>query len=89
VTEDDSYSAVADAQLDEIEAGVDPDLYNAILETCHLIFALPDVAQSRSSAIQTDQGIRFRIPVRGHWPYKVFWSRPEDAPRVEAVFPHP
>ena len=64
-------------------------LYNVILETCQLIFALPDVAQSRSSAIQTGQAIRFRIPVRGHWPYKVFWSRSEDGPLVEAIFPHP
>ena len=87
---DDSYSEIADAQLDELEAGTDPDLYNAVLETCELIFRLPLVAQSRSSAIMTAQGIRFRTPVDGHDPYdpyKVFWS--SEGPRIEAVFPHP
>ena len=84
---DDSYSEIADAQLDELEAGTDPDLCNAVLETCQLIFRLPLVAQSRSSAITTAQGIRFRTPVDGHDPYKVFWS--SEGPRIEAVFPHP
>jgi hypothetical protein len=31
--------------------------------------------------------VRFRLPVAGHPPYKVFWS--SEGPRVEAVFPHP
>lgn len=89
MTEDDSYSDVADAQLDELELGTDPDLYNAVLETCELVFRLPDRAQSQSSAITTDEGIRFRLAVPDHYPYKVFWSRPEHGPRFEAIFPHP
>lgn len=81
------YSEVAWGQLDALEAGLDPDLYNAVLDACELIFRMPDQAQARSTAITTQQGIRFRLPVAGHPPYKVFWS--SDGPRVEAVFPHP
>ena len=38
-------------------------------------------------AITTADGIRMRLPVIGHPPYKVFWST--DGPRIEAIFPHP
>ncbi len=82
-----SCSAVADAQLDELEASTDADLYNAVLDTTELIFRLPVQAQSLSTAITTADGIRMRLPVIGHPPYKVFWSA--DGPRVEAIFPHP
>lgn len=82
-----SYSEVADRQLDDLEAGADPDLYNAVLDACELIFRLPDRAQALSTAIMTKDGIRLRLPVAGHPPYKVFWN--PDGPRVEAVFPHP
>ena len=80
------YSAVADAQLDELEAK-DTDLYDAVLAACELIFTAPSVAQSYSAAVTTGSGIVLRLPVAGHPPYKVFWT--SDAPRVEAVFPHP
>ncbi|AYE99565.1 hypothetical protein C0J29_31885 (plasmid) [Mycobacterium paragordonae] len=80
------YSQVADAQLDELEKGPDPDLYNSILDTIELIFRLPGQAQSLSTAITTSDGIRMRLPVIGHPPYKVFWST--DGPRIEAIFPH-
>jgi hypothetical protein len=82
-----SYSEVADKQLDALEHGPDPDLYNAVLDACELIFRLPERAQSMSSAITTQQGVRLRLPVAGFPPYKVFWT--PDGPRVEAVFPHP
>jgi hypothetical protein len=82
-----SYSEVADKQLDALEQGPDPDLYNAVLDACELIFRLPERAQSMSSAITTQQGVRLRLPVAGFPPYKVFWT--PDGPRVEAVFPHP
>jgi hypothetical protein len=82
-----SYSEIADEQLDEMEAGGDADLYNDILTLCHFIFSSPEQAQSMSTAITTKDGIRFRLAVPGHAPYKVFWS--SDGPRVEAVFPHP
>jgi hypothetical protein len=82
-----NFSAVADRQLDELEAGSDIDLYNAVLDTCDLIFRLPGHARGRSSAITTVDGILFRLPVRGHFPYKVFWSA--QGPRIEAIFPHP
>jgi hypothetical protein len=81
-----AYSEVADEQLTGLEAGPDADLYNAVLNACELIFRLPERAQSLSSAITTVQGIRFRMPVAGHWPYKVFWS--SEGPRIEAVFPY-
>lgn len=82
-----SYSEVADQQLDELEAGDDADLYNAVLDVCKLIFRFPGRAQSMASAIKTDQGIRMRLPVPGHSPYKVFWST--EGPRIEAIFPYP
>lgn len=82
-----AYSQVANKQLDSLEAGSDVDLYNAVLDACELIFRLPAQAQARSTAITTADGIRFRLSVAGHPPYKVFWSA--DGPRIEAVFPHP
>jgi len=83
----DSYSQVADEQLDALESGPDAELYNAVLDACDLVFRLPEVAQRNSTAVTTGQGIVFRLPVAGHSPYKVFWS--SAGPRVEAVFPHP
>lgn len=82
-----AYSQVANKQLDSLEAGSDADLYHAVLDACELIFRLPAQAQARSTAITTAEGIRLRLPVVGHPPYKVFWS--SDGPRIEAVFPHP
>lgn len=81
------YSAIADAQLDALQAGPDADLYNAVLDACELIFRLPGQAQSLSTAVRTNDGIRPRLPVAGHAPYKIFWS--SERPRIEAVFPHP
>ncbi|MCW2844934.1 MAG: hypothetical protein JWN22_2850 [Nocardioides sp.] len=86
---DGAYSEVADEQLDAWESGDDADLYNAALDACELIFSATGHAQARSSAIRTEEGIRFRLPIAGHPPYKVFWSGTEDGPRIEAVFPHP
>lgn len=88
-TFDGGYSAVADEQLDALEDGPDQDLYNATLDACELVFKAPAHAQAKSSAIRTAEGIRFRLPVVGHEPYKVFRSNTDDAPRIEAVFPHP
>jgi len=87
VSVDGAYSRVADKQLDSLEAGPDADLYNAVLDACELILRLPAKAQARSTTITTTEGIRFRLPVAGHPPYKVFWS--SEGPRSEAVFPHP
>lgn len=81
----DSYSAVADQQLDELEA-LNPDLYDAVLTTCESIFDHPERAQSVSRAITTEQGIRMVLSVPGFPDHKVFWST--DLPRVEAVFPY-
>jgi len=75
VSADGAYSQVADEQLDSLEAGPDVDLFNAVLDACEL------------TAIATAEGIRLRLPVAGHPPYKVFWS--SDGPRIEAVLPHP
>jgi hypothetical protein len=78
-------SEVANAQLDEIEHGDVPDLYDALLDVCEFVHAHPGQAQSRSSALTTSEGVRFRLAAPGHHPYKVFWS--SDGPRIEAVFP--
>ena len=87
MSDDDAYSQVADEQLDALEAGPDADLYDAVLDACELIFRLPSQAQARSTAITTADGVRLRLPVAGHPPYKVFWS--SEGPRIEAIFPHP
>jgi hypothetical protein len=81
------YSQVVDEQLDEIEQSGNLQLYNDIVTVCEFILDNPRSAQSRSSAITTKQGVRFRFAVPDHFPYKVFWS--SDGPRIEAVFPHP
>lgn len=80
------YSAVADQQLDELQAA-DPELYNDILTICELVFDHPSRAQAMSAAVRTPAGIVFRLAVPGRSPYKVFWS--SSGPRIEAVFPHP
>jgi hypothetical protein len=87
VSIDGDYSEVADAQLDALEQGPDVGLYNAVLDAIELIFRLPGQAQALSSAVTTGDGIRMRMPVPGHPPYKIFWSTA--GPRIEAVFPHP
>jgi hypothetical protein len=87
VTAEGDYSQVADAQLDALEAGSGLDLYEAVLDACELIVRAPGQAQALSTAITTKDGIRLRLPVAGHPPYKVFWSGEE--PRIEGVFPHP
>lgn len=81
----DSYSKIADQQLDELEA-LDPDLYDAVLTACESVFDHPQRAQSISRAITTQQGIRMILSAPGFPDYKVFWST--DLPRVEAVFPY-
>lgn len=86
---DGSYSSLAEQQIDALEAGPDADLFNAVLDACELIFRLPERAQALSTAITSEHGIRFRLPVAGFPPYKVFWSSSSEGPRVEAVFPHP
>ena len=85
--EDGSYSEVADAQLDELEAGADPELYDAVLAACALVFARPSLAQSSSSAIPTSDGVvlRLAVPERPDW--KVFWT--STGPRIEAVLRYP
>ncbi len=80
------HSEIADAQLDEIENGDDPELYDALLVVGEFVLANPVQAQARSSALTTLEGICFRVAVPGHHPYKVFWS--SDGPRIEAVFPY-
>jgi hypothetical protein len=87
VSVDGSYSEVADEQLDGLEKGDDIDLYNSVLDACELVFRAPDRARAMSTAITTREGIRLRLPVPGHPPYKVLWS--SEGPRIEAVFPHP
>ncbi len=82
-----AYSQIADTRLDELENSPDVDLFNAVLDAVELIFRAPGRAQGLSTAIATREGIRMRLPVAGHAPYKVFWSTA--GPRIEAIFPHP
>lgn len=89
-TTSDPFSSVAADQLDALEVN-DPDLCADVLAVCNLVFTDPGRAQSASSAIQTPQGIRFRLAVPGRHPYNVFWSSDgaNGSRRIEAVFPHP
>ena len=80
------YSEIANEQLDEIDAS-DAELYNDVRVLCECILDHPDMALSLSRALTTKVGIRLRLAVPGHRPYKAFWS--SGGPRVEAVFPHP
>lgn len=86
VTTEGEYSEVADDQLTELEAN-DPALYNDVLTVCEAIFVDASRAQSMSAAIQTSEGIVFRLAVPGRHPHKVFWR--SAGPRIEAVFPYP
>ena len=81
------YSAVADEQLDALEAA-EHTAYDPILDLVELIFTDPGTAQSLSSALTTEDGIRFRTGVKGHYPMCVFWSHTDEGPRIEAVFPY-
>ena len=82
-----SYSAVADEQLDQVQASGNTELYNALVTVCEFILDNPAPAQRTSAAITTDVGIRLRYAVPGHAPYKVFWA--SEGPTIEAVFPFP
>lgn len=81
------YSEIADQQLDALQGEADSSFHNAILDAGELILQYPEVAQRRSTAVSTANGVFFRLPVAGFPPYKVFWS--SAGPRIEAVFPHP
>jgi hypothetical protein len=82
-----NYSEVADSQLDALEVGSDMGPYNAVLVNCDLIFRNPRQAQSNSTAISTEHGIRLRLPVPGYPAFKIFWS--SVGPTIDAVFPVP
>ncbi|MGV1004285.1 MAG: hypothetical protein ACOYEV_05850 [Candidatus Nanopelagicales bacterium] len=80
----DTYSRIADAQLDALEVAADADLYNAVLQTCALILRLPQRAQALSTPVTTPRGTVWRLPVLDHPPYCVYW-----AGRIELIYPSP
>jgi hypothetical protein len=87
VSEDD-YAPVAIEQLDALEAGPDPDLYNAVLDLIEVVFTRPDLAQSMCSVVRAGDGTMImRLPVPGYPQYKVFWTT--DGPSIRAVFRYP
>ncbi len=86
----DEYSEVANDLLDTFERGSDASLYNEIIKVCEEVLDNPDQLRKFSTVIQTMEGPRFRTPVPGKDPYKVFWSKTsERLVRIEAVFPYP
>ncbi|MBC7462718.1 MAG: hypothetical protein H7227_00455 [Actinobacteria bacterium] len=86
----DEYSEVADAQLDQLEKGPDAVLYNQILNVCEQILDNPASVRKFSATISTTEGVRFRTPIPGQEPYKIFWSMSQaSSVRIEAVFPYP
>lgn len=84
---DDFESYLSDLAKNQIDA-LERDAYNATLDAIELIVREPDRAQRLSVVIRTDVGMRFQLPVVGAEPMKVFWSRNNHGPRVEAVFPY-
>lgn len=78
----DAYSELANVQLDELERRA-PGLYEAVMDTCEFIFDHPEMAQSRSRAVTTAEGMRMVLAVDDHPSYQVFWST--EMPRTEAV----
>lgn len=50
-----------------------PDVYDAVLDACELVFLAQGLAQARSTAIVTPDGVVLRLPVVGS-PIKVFRS---------------
>lgn len=81
-----SYSRIPDEQLDALEHAPDPRLYNALVDTCEDFLDDPSLARERSAVIATEDGLRFRTPVVGAFPYKVLWSLIDGVARIEAVF---
>jgi hypothetical protein len=84
---DADYSDIANEQLDALERGQDPDLYDAVLDAIKMIFEKPSMARSLSTGVTSEDGIRMRFAVPGYLEYKVFWST--DGPRIDAVFRYP
>ena len=85
--ESDTYSPIANEQLDQLAETLDAEQYNRILDACELILDLPQEAQKRSSATTITSGIiALGLPVVGSR-YRVFWT--STPPRVEAVFEYP
>ncbi len=87
---DESYSTVAEEQLDALELA-DPATYRDVMLICGLVFDHTDRAHALSSAITTSHGIVMRLAVPGRGSLKVFWTREGggDGPRIEAVLEHP
>ena len=83
-----SYSRIADEQLELLANGIDARTYNALVDTCEGILEGPALARERSAVIATEHGMRFRTPVSGAFPYKVFWSLTDGEARIEAGFPY-
>jgi len=83
-----SYSRIADEQLDLLANRLDGRAYNALVDTCEGILDEPGLARERSTVIATENGMRFRSPVGGAVPHKVFWSLTDGVARIEAVFPY-
>ncbi|NQW71383.1 MAG: hypothetical protein HQ453_01505 [Actinobacteria bacterium] len=79
-----SYSRIADEQLDLLVNRLDARAYNALVDTCKGILDEPGLARERSAVIATEDGMRFRSPVGGAFPYKVFWSLTDGVARIEA-----
>ena len=85
----DEYSEIADQQLDTLERSSGARLYNAIIGVCGEILDNPSELRKFSSVLTTTEGLRFSTPIPGEYPYKVFWSMPEEGlGQIEAVFPY-
>lgn len=80
------YSATAERQLDDLENDTDIALYLDVLQACKDVLDHPETARIRSAAVTTENGIVFRLPVKGRYPYKIFWTQTEDSVCIEAVF---
>ncbi|MDP9093107.1 MAG: hypothetical protein M3N95_09260 [Actinomycetota bacterium] len=84
-----NYSQLAVDQLDALQARTGARQFEPVLESCHLVVALPAEACVLSDDITTEGGTLHRLRVPGDPPHKVFWtSLNADGPRIEAIFSH-
>lgn len=88
MAQDDLYSPEADAQLDALAAGPDPDLYNAVLDAIDHILDRTDTARVTSPPLRDAAGRAILATVVMHerdprW--FVFWSDTSGVPVILGV----
>jgi len=92
VSAGDLYSRLAETQLDELEHGPDPELYNAVLDAIEAVLDQTDTARARSPGLRDAAGRPLFSTVVMHdadprW--FVFWKDAAAGPVILGVAPLP